>query len=175
LGVLFIFLQRSRSNCHLLTSDSDQRWWSLAVHESGRTRKGKGLKLESARNGDAGSEFVSSMILRHWQWIKAKAAAKPSQVTTEVQSGDTLWSISSRVHGTETKWKELAELNPHIRNPNVIMPNETIRLFQVHNLWVKRAELRYLQGTRLVIAAKCSLLIRLISTSCIYTSLVVDV
>lgn len=62
-------------------------------------------------------------------FMKSKAVTKPSQVnTTTVQPGETLWSISSRVHGTGSKWKELAALNPHIRNPNVIFPNETIRL-----------------------------------------------
>nr|GMC92600.1 protein PLASTID MOVEMENT IMPAIRED 1-RELATED 1-like [Ipomoea batatas]GMD41154.1 protein PLASTID MOVEMENT IMPAIRED 1-RELATED 1-like [Ipomoea batatas] len=58
-----------------------------------------------------------------------KATLPPSDpATTTVQPGETLWSISSRVHGTGAKWKELAALNPHIRNPNVIFPNETIRL-----------------------------------------------
>lgn len=62
--------------------------------------------------------------------LKSKAAPKNStpSATTKVQPGETLWSISSRVHGTGAKWKELAALNPHIRNPNVIFPNETIRL-----------------------------------------------
>lgn len=65
--------------------------------------------------------------------MKSKAVVKKpgpasSPLTTTVQPGDTLWSISSRVHGTGAKWKELAALNPHIRNPNVILPKETIRL-----------------------------------------------
>ncbi|KAF5748450.1 hypothetical protein HS088_TW04G00404 [Tripterygium wilfordii] len=61
--------------------------------------------------------------------LKSKVASKSEpSVTTKAQPGDTLWSISSRVHGNGTKWKELAALNPHIRNPNVILPNETIRL-----------------------------------------------
>lgn len=65
--------------------------------------------------------------------MKSKAVVKSSgpassPSTTTVQPGDTLWSISSRVHGTGAKWKDLAALNPHIRNPNVILPNETIRL-----------------------------------------------
>lgn len=65
--------------------------------------------------------------------MKSKAVTKnsgpaTSPSTTTVQPGDTLWSISSRVHGTGAKWKDLAALNPHIRNPNVILPNETIRL-----------------------------------------------
>ncbi|KAK9275251.1 hypothetical protein L1049_022513 [Liquidambar formosana] len=62
-------------------------------------------------------------------FMKSKAVAKSTApATTTVQPGETLWSISSRVHGTGAKWKELAALNPHIRNPNVIFPNETIRL-----------------------------------------------
>ncbi|XP_058756457.1 protein PLASTID MOVEMENT IMPAIRED 1-RELATED 1-like [Vicia villosa] len=62
--------------------------------------------------------------------IKSKAASKfGAQVTTtKVQPGDTLWSISSRIYGTGTKWKELGVLNPHIRNPNIIIPNESIRI-----------------------------------------------
>lgn len=62
--------------------------------------------------------------------IKSKAASKSSTLatTTKVQPGDTLWSISSRVYGTGTKWKELSALNPHIRNPNVIIVDENIRL-----------------------------------------------
>ncbi|XP_042488478.1 protein PLASTID MOVEMENT IMPAIRED 1-RELATED 1-like [Macadamia integrifolia] len=62
-------------------------------------------------------------------FLKSKAITKSSpEVTTTVQPGDTLWSISARVHGSGAKWKDLAALNPHIRNPNIILPNETIRL-----------------------------------------------
>lgn len=61
-------------------------------------------------------------------FMKSKVVSKSPQATTTVQPGETLWSISSRIHGTGSKWKELAALNPHIRNPNVIFPNETIRL-----------------------------------------------
>ncbi|XP_061361757.1 protein PLASTID MOVEMENT IMPAIRED 1-RELATED 1-like [Gastrolobium bilobum] len=61
--------------------------------------------------------------------MKPKAASKSSApVTTNVQPGDTLWSISSRIYGTGAKWKELVALNPHIRNPNIIIQNETIRV-----------------------------------------------
>ncbi|CAL0306961.1 unnamed protein product [Lupinus luteus] len=63
--------------------------------------------------------------------MKSKAVAKSKHtapVTTKVQPGDTLWSISSRIYGTGTKWKELVALNPHIRNPNIIIPNETVRV-----------------------------------------------
>ncbi|ESW10678.1 hypothetical protein PHAVU_009G229300 [Phaseolus vulgaris] len=61
--------------------------------------------------------------------MKSKGASKSNApATTKVQPGDTLWSISSRVFGNRGKWKELTALNQHIRNPNVIIPNDTIRL-----------------------------------------------
>ncbi|XP_028753551.1 protein PLASTID MOVEMENT IMPAIRED 1-RELATED 1-like [Neltuma alba] len=61
--------------------------------------------------------------------MKSKVASKSGAFsTTKVQPGDTLWSISSRVYGSGSKWKELAAVNPHIRNPNVIISDKTIRL-----------------------------------------------
>lgn len=52
--------------------------------------------------------------------IKSKGVSTKSAppLTTKVQRGDSLWSVSSRFHGTGAKWKE-----PHKRNPNVIFPN----------------------------------------------------
>ncbi|MED6133041.1 hypothetical protein PIB30_024563 [Stylosanthes scabra] len=61
--------------------------------------------------------------------LKSKGALKSgAPVTTKVPPGDTLWSISSRILGSGSKWKELAKFNPLIRNPNVIIPSDTIRL-----------------------------------------------
>ncbi|GAB4853753.1 hypothetical protein Ancab_017946 [Ancistrocladus abbreviatus] len=63
-------------------------------------------------------------------FVKSKVVTRsPLPSTTAAQPGDTLWSVSARVLGTGAKWKELAALNPHIRNPDVILPNQTcIRL-----------------------------------------------
>lgn len=47
---------------------------------------------------------------------------------TRVRKGETLWSISSRVYGDGSKWKDVAALNPHIRNPDVIFADDTIRM-----------------------------------------------
>jgi hypothetical protein len=47
---------------------------------------------------------------------------------TEVKPGDTLWSISAHVHGSGNRWTEIAALNPHIRNPNIIFADQTINL-----------------------------------------------
>ncbi|CAL0304790.1 unnamed protein product [Lupinus luteus] len=61
--------------------------------------------------------------------IKSKTAAKSSApVTTKVQPSDTLWSISSRIFSNGAKWKRLAALNPHKRNPDVIIPDENGRV-----------------------------------------------
>ncbi|KAF0921101.1 hypothetical protein E2562_038626 [Oryza meyeriana var. granulata] len=52
--------------------------------------------------------------------MKSKAIAKPTKEAAG-QSGDTLWSISSRVHGAGTRWGELA--GPK-RNPNILLQKE---------------------------------------------------
>ncbi|XVE70667.1 hypothetical protein DITRI_Ditri10aG0089100 [Diplodiscus trichospermus] len=103
------------------------------VHVAGlKTEPGKKKLWGSTTQQQSGSRWLVANGMgksnKH-PLLKSKAAAKSSTPsTTKVQPGDTLWSISSRVHGTGAKWKELAALNPHIRNPNVILPNETIRL-----------------------------------------------
>lgn len=55
--------------------------------------------------------------------LKGKAAAPQ----VKVQPGDSLWSISAKVHGSGSKWKDIARLNPHIRNPDIIFPDTSIR------------------------------------------------
>ncbi|XP_009619793.1 protein PLASTID MOVEMENT IMPAIRED 1-RELATED 1 [Nicotiana tomentosiformis] len=107
------------------------------VHVAGlKTDQGKKKLWGSTTQEQSGSRWLLANGMgkknKH-PLMKSKAANKSSKAaassaTTTVKPGDTLWSISSRVHGTGAKWKEIAALNPHIRNPNVILPNETIRL-----------------------------------------------
>ncbi|XWS70056.1 hypothetical protein CRYUN_Cryun03dG0016500 [Craigia yunnanensis] len=103
------------------------------VHVAGlKTEPGKKKLWGSTTQQQSGSRWLLANGMgksnKH-PLLKSKAASKSSTPsTTKVQPDDTLWSISSRIHGTGAKWKELAALNPHIRNPNVIVPNETIRL-----------------------------------------------
>lgn len=103
------------------------------VHVAGlKTEPGKKKLWGSSTQQQSGSRWLLANGMgksnKH-PFMKSKAVSKSAAPsTTKVQPGDTLWSISSRVHGTGAKWKELAALNPHIRNPNVILPNETIRL-----------------------------------------------
>ncbi|XP_060189996.1 protein PLASTID MOVEMENT IMPAIRED 1-RELATED 1-like [Lycium barbarum] len=107
------------------------------VHVAGlKTEQGKKKSWGSSTQQQSGSRWLLANGMgkknKH-PLMKSKAGNKSSitvasSATTTVQPGETLWSISSRVHGTGAKWKELAALNPHIRNPNVIFPNEKIRL-----------------------------------------------
>ncbi|OMO86507.1 hypothetical protein COLO4_21106 [Corchorus olitorius] len=55
---------------------------------------------------------------------KSKAIVRfcpPSMKKTQAEN--VLWSLTSNVHEEETWFKELADLGPHSRNPNVIFPN----------------------------------------------------
>ncbi|XP_052200058.1 protein PLASTID MOVEMENT IMPAIRED 1-RELATED 1 [Diospyros lotus] len=103
------------------------------LHVAGlKTEPGKKKIWGSASQQQSGSRWLLANGMgknNKNPFVKSKAIAKSaSPVTTTVQPGDTLWSISTRVLGTGTRWKELAKLNPHIRNPNILVPNETIRL-----------------------------------------------
>ncbi|KAL2553812.1 hypothetical protein Fot_07431 [Forsythia ovata] len=106
------------------------------VHVAGlKIETGKKKLWGSSNQEKSGSRWLlaNGMGKKKHPLMKSKAIANSSApasspAATTVQPGDTLWSISSRVHGTGAKWKELAALNPHIRNPNVIFPNEKIRL-----------------------------------------------
>ncbi|KAL2942917.1 Protein PLASTID MOVEMENT IMPAIRED 1-RELATED 1 [Bienertia sinuspersici] len=56
--------------------------------------------------------------------VKPRIATKSSLPTTVTsQPRDALWSISARFRGSGGIWKQSAALNPHSRNPNVILPN----------------------------------------------------
>nr|XP_009594859.1 protein PLASTID MOVEMENT IMPAIRED 1-RELATED 1-like [Nicotiana tomentosiformis] len=46
------------------------------------------------------------------------------QIRRTMRPGDALWSISSDFHIRDSKWKELATSNVHIRNPDIIFPTE---------------------------------------------------
>lgn len=59
--------------------------------------------------------------------LKANNPVTQSSGRVKVKPGESLWSISARVHGTGSKWKDLMKLNPHIRNPDVIYENQSLR------------------------------------------------
>ncbi|KAI4380783.1 hypothetical protein MLD38_006932 [Melastoma candidum] len=97
-----------------------------------------GLKTDTEKKGLWGTTNQQQSGSR---WLLANGMGKNSKqpftkpklggpkfsgpATTKVQPGDTLWSISTRVLGSGSKWKELSALNKHIRNPNIILPADT--------------------------------------------------
>ncbi|XP_057417047.1 protein PLASTID MOVEMENT IMPAIRED 1-RELATED 1-like [Lotus japonicus] len=104
------------------------------IHVAGlKTEPSKKKLWGSSSQQQSGSRWLLANGMgkgnKNNQIVKSKAASKSSvPVITKVQPGDTLWSISSRIYGTGAKWKELVALNPHIRNPNIIIRNETLRI-----------------------------------------------
>ncbi|KAL4340486.1 hypothetical protein GQ457_08G003400 [Hibiscus cannabinus] len=97
------------------------------VHVAGlKTEPGKKKLWGSTTQQQSGSRWLlangMSKNNKH-PLTKSKTSFKSSTPSaTKVQPGDTLWSISSRVHGTGDKRKESTALNPHIRNPSIILP-----------------------------------------------------
>ena len=55
------------------------------------------------------------------------ATTKPIPNTYVVKAGDTLWAICKKYLGDGRKYPEIAKLN-NIKNPNLIYPNQVIRL-----------------------------------------------
>lgn len=105
------------------------------VHVAGlKTEPGKKKLWGTTNQQQSGSRWLLANGMgkgkQKQPFIKTKGVPAKSLTpsTTKAQPGDTLWSISSRILGTGERWKELAALNPHIRNPNVILPNQTIKL-----------------------------------------------
>ncbi|KAG0619767.1 hypothetical protein M758_4G163300 [Ceratodon purpureus] len=62
------------------------------------------------------------------RWLVAHGMGKSSSMRSKPaakhQRGESLWSISSRVHGSGAKWRD-----SHIRNPNVIFADTSIRTY----------------------------------------------
>lgn len=99
------------------------------VHVAGlKTEPGKKKLWDSTNQQQSGSRWLLANgmgkknkypVMKSSLKDAAKNSGPASPTTTTVQFGDTLWSISARVHGTVATWKGFAALNPHIRNPNV--------------------------------------------------------
>lgn len=79
----------------------------------------------SRKQLQAGSRWLTAQGMQ--KATKAHPALKGKAAQVKVQPGDSLWSISARVHGSGSKWKDIARLNPHIRNPDIIFPDTSIR------------------------------------------------
>ncbi len=62
------------------------------------------------------------------------------QDTYKIKKGDTLWSISEKLLGESSMWKEILKVNSTITNPNLIYPGQTIRLKAVKKVDKKLVE-----------------------------------
>ncbi|KAE8682915.1 myosin-Vb-like [Hibiscus syriacus] len=112
------------------SQEEEAQFRIIEVHVSGlKTEPGKTKLWGTTTQQQSGSRWLLANGMgksKTHRLFKSHFASKSSK--TKVQPGDTLWSISSRIDGTEAKWKESESPSPHIRNPNIIFPNETIRL-----------------------------------------------
>eukprot|EP00899_Mesostigma_viride_P002422 jgi/Mesvir1/12180/Mv00422-RA.1 len=114
--------------------ETEERYRITGVHlcglDTGRNRRGVDTRAGTYILG--GGKKGQSHPMMHKRAGRGSAwgggnQARVKQKTT-VQKGDTLWSISAKVYGDGTKWKEVYKKNPHIRNPDIILPNERINL-----------------------------------------------
>ncbi|XAR69946.1 hypothetical protein NMG60_11001732 [Bertholletia excelsa] len=101
-------------------------WFKInEVHVVGfKTEPGKKRCLGTSRDEQSGARWLLASNMcknRKHLYSMSKAMVKSSSPgMTKMQPKDCVWSISSHVHGPKAKWKELATLNLHIRNPDVI-------------------------------------------------------
>ncbi|WP_125777986.1 LysM peptidoglycan-binding domain-containing protein [Antribacter gilvus] len=62
----------------------------------------------------------------------AAAGAPPTQPSASVdhvvQPGETLWRIASEQLGNARRWTEIADLNPHLADPDFLTPGQTVRV-----------------------------------------------
>ena len=45
-----------------------------------------------------------------------------------IQPGDTLGKIAQKLYGDESKWRQIWEMNPYIKDPNLIYPGQVLNL-----------------------------------------------
>ncbi|CAK7352866.1 unnamed protein product [Dovyalis caffra] len=106
----------------------DSLWFKITeVHVSGlNTEPGKTQLWATKSQQQSGTRWLlasgmSKSYKQPFSKSKAIVLAYP-QLIRKAEVGDILWSISSQVSDTETRWKEAAGFVPHVRNPNVIFP-----------------------------------------------------
>ncbi|KAE8666870.1 myosin-Vb-like [Hibiscus syriacus] len=109
------------------SQEKEPQFRIIEVHVAGlKTEPGKSKLWGTTTQQQSGSRWLLANGMgksyKHSPFASSFASKPSIRSTTKVQPGDTLWSISSHIHGTGAKWKELAAPNPHIRNPNIIFP-----------------------------------------------------
>jgi len=59
---------------------------------------------------------------------EAPPATSPDTRVYIIREGDTLWDISGELYQDPNKWPVIWELNPQIKDPDVIMPGQQLTL-----------------------------------------------
>ncbi|XWS72408.1 hypothetical protein CRYUN_Cryun02cG0037400 [Craigia yunnanensis] len=93
--------------------DKQHLWGTKAQHQSGT----RWLLASGTANTNKNTFSKSKAIVRFYPPVMRK-----------MQAGNVLWSLTSNVHEAGTSWKELADLGPHSRNPNVIFQTKVSNL-----------------------------------------------
>lgn len=99
-------------------------WWKLAQEYLGRGSRWQ--ELFALNPGEANPDVL---MTGREVLIPAANGSAPSIETTNitVRRGDTLWSIAQTQFGTGTAWTCLANANPEIATPNLILPGQLLR------------------------------------------------
>lgn len=114
-------------------SEPEQQFKITGVHLAGlkAPQEDKKPGWGSQKQQQTGSRWLiangMSKSSKSHPLLKSKPTTAPTSGKVKVKQGESLWSISARVHGSGSKWKDIMKLNPHIRNPDVIYENQTIR------------------------------------------------
>ncbi|XP_050127918.1 protein PLASTID MOVEMENT IMPAIRED 1-RELATED 1-like isoform X2 [Malus sylvestris] len=115
------------------TNEGDEGWNPqfkiIDVHLSGvDTTPGKRLLWGTTTQLQSGSRWLLGTGMgktTSFPLSNSKALVRSSTLVSAKKHRDFLWSISSHFQGTGYTWKD--SIAPHVRNPNVIFPNESIK------------------------------------------------
>jgi nucleoid-associated protein YgaU len=77
---------------------------------------------------DAATHFAAPARAHASGAAHSTAPLATATSTVRVQRGDSLWKLAEQHLGNGNRWRELAELNPEISDPNIIHVGDAIRL-----------------------------------------------
>ncbi|KAL7593590.1 hypothetical protein Lser_V15G33670 [Lactuca serriola] len=82
-----------------------------------------GFRVDLQKN-QSGSRWLHSSgmngKMKRRQFSKSNALVKSSIRSMNMKHEETLWSVSSYVHGEVSKWKELSGMSLYVRNPDIV-------------------------------------------------------
>ncbi|GBG74784.1 hypothetical protein CBR_g19296 [Chara braunii] len=106
------------------------RFKITGIHMCGLNQAAETTSKKKGWGGQKQQQSGSRWLLANGMGPKSRhpfLKTKPVPSQTKVKEGESLWSISAKLYGSGAEWRRVAKLNPHIRNPDVIFANETLR------------------------------------------------